>query len=29
MQLSNDGVVEEFQEKPKGDGRWINAGFLF
>lgn len=28
MQLSNDGVVEEFQEKPKGDGRWINAGFF-
>lgn len=28
MQLSAENVVEEFQEKPKGDGRWINAGFF-
>jgi len=23
-----DGVVTGFEEKPKGDGRWINAGFF-
>ncbi|HRH65261.1 MAG TPA: sugar phosphate nucleotidyltransferase, partial [Bacteroidia bacterium] len=28
MQLADDNTVLEFQEKPKGDGRWINAGFF-
>lgn len=28
MQLAEDNTVLEFQEKPKGDGRWINAGFF-
>jgi len=26
--LSEDGQVEEFVEKPKGDGGWVNAGFM-
>jgi len=28
LDLSNDNQVLEFQEKPKGDGSWINAGFF-
>src|SRR6185436_12019676 len=28
MELMNDDTVLEFVEKPRGDGRWINAGFF-
>lgn len=28
MSLREDNLVHEFQEKPKGDGGWINAGFF-
>jgi len=28
LNLDNDNRVRGFQEKPKGDGNWINAGFF-
>ena len=28
MELGQDGQVESFKEKPKGDGKWINGGFF-
>lgn len=28
LNLSQENVVQGFQEKPKGDGAWINAGFF-
>ncbi|MBP1763538.1 MAG: glucose-phosphate cytidylyltransferase [Firmicutes bacterium] len=28
LDLTEDNVVRGFQEKPKGDGGWINAGFF-
>jgi len=28
LQINDDNKVESFQEKPKGDGSWINAGFF-
>jgi glucose-1-phosphate cytidylyltransferase len=28
LDLDDGGVVKGFQEKPKGDGSWINAGFF-
>ncbi len=28
MDLAQDGQVLSFKEKPKGDGKWINAGFF-
>jgi len=28
LSISNDNQVLEFQEKPKGDGSWINAGYF-
>lgn len=28
MELSENGQVTAFKEKPKGDGKWINAGFF-
>lgn len=28
LELSDSGQVMNFQEKPKGDGAWINAGFF-
>jgi glucose-1-phosphate cytidylyltransferase len=28
LQLEDDGVVRGFQEKPEGDGGWINGGFF-
>jgi glucose-1-phosphate cytidylyltransferase len=28
LKLDEDGRVDSFQEKPKGDGAWINAGFF-
>lgn len=28
MELSDNGQVNSFKEKPKGDGKWINAGFF-
>lgn len=28
MVLGPNGVVENFKEKPKGDGKWINGGFF-
>jgi glucose-1-phosphate cytidylyltransferase len=28
MELGQDGVVDAFKEKPKGDGKWINGGFF-
>ena len=28
LELTEENVVQGFQEKPKGDGAWINAGFF-
>lgn len=28
LDISSDNKVNEFQEKPKGDGSWINAGYF-
>ena len=28
LDIASDNKVQEFQEKPKGDGSWINAGFF-
>jgi glucose-1-phosphate cytidylyltransferase len=28
MDISENGIVKTFQEKPAGDGAWINAGFF-
>jgi glucose-1-phosphate cytidylyltransferase len=28
LQISSDAAVEGFQEKPQGDGTWINGGFF-
>ena len=28
MQTDGQGRIVSFQEKPKGDGTWINAGFF-
>lgn len=28
MDISTDGTITKFQEKPKGDGKWINGGFF-
>jgi len=28
LDIAADNKVQEFQEKPKGDGSWINAGFF-
>lgn len=28
MNISQDGIVKNFQEKPKGDGLWINGGYF-
>lgn len=28
MELGEDGLVRNFKEKPKGDGKWINGGFF-
>ena len=28
MEISGDGYVKVFKEKPKGDGKWINGGFF-
>lgn len=28
LNLSRDNVVQAFQEKPQGDGNWVNAGFF-
>lgn len=28
LDLSEDNLVRQFQEKPRGDGGWINAGFF-
>jgi glucose-1-phosphate cytidylyltransferase len=28
LQISPDGVVQEFSEKPRGDNRWVNGGFF-
>jgi len=28
LQIGPDNVVQEFTEKPKGDGRWVNGGFF-
>jgi glucose-1-phosphate cytidylyltransferase len=28
VELAGDGVVTSFQEKPKGDGGWVNGGFF-
>lgn len=28
LDIASDGTVAGFQEKPKGDGHWINAGFF-
>jgi len=28
LNINNEGTVESFEEKPDGDGAWINAGFF-
>jgi glucose-1-phosphate cytidylyltransferase len=28
LKISDNNTVEEFLEKPKGDGNWINGGFF-
>ncbi len=28
IEMSENGIVEQFIEKPKGDGMWINGGFF-
>lgn len=28
LQIDEDGTLSSFAEKPKGDGRWVNGGFL-
>ncbi len=28
IEMSDNGIVEQFVEKPKGDGMWINGGFF-
>ncbi|WP_410964292.1 sugar phosphate nucleotidyltransferase, partial [Salmonella sp. SAL4447] len=28
MEITNDGMVKNFKEKPIGDGKWINGGFF-
>jgi len=28
MEIGEDGLVRNFKEKPKGDGKWINGGFF-
>jgi glucose-1-phosphate cytidylyltransferase len=28
LDINNDNLVSCFQEQPKGDGSWINAGFF-
>ncbi len=28
MELDLDGLVANFKEKPKGDGKWVNGGFF-
>jgi len=28
LDISNDGSINSFQEKPEGDGSWINGGFM-
>lgn len=28
LKINNEGLVQSFQEKPEGDGGWINAGFF-
>jgi glucose-1-phosphate cytidylyltransferase len=28
MELNEESIVDQFQEKPKGDGAWINGGFF-
>lgn len=28
MEIGDDGVVDHFKEKPKGDDKWINGGFF-
>lgn len=28
MELGENGLVQRFKEKPKGDGKWVNGGFF-
>lgn len=28
MEIKDDGIVDHFREKPKGDDKWINGGFF-
>lgn len=28
LKITNNGIVEQFQEKPDGDGSWINGGYF-
>jgi len=28
LKISDNGIVDQFQEKPDGDGSWINGGFF-
>jgi len=28
MEINDDGIVDHFKEKPKGDDKWINGGFF-
>lgn len=29
IEISEEGKVSHFVEKPQGDGMWVNGGFLF
>lgn len=29
LNITEDNQITSFKEKPKGDGAWINGGFLF
>ena len=29
MEILDTGIVDHFREKPKGDDKWVNGGFLF
>jgi len=28
VEISNDGTIQAFKEKPRGDGAWVNGGFF-
>jgi glucose-1-phosphate cytidylyltransferase len=28
MEMGENGLVKNFKEKPRGDGKWVNGGFF-